>query len=77
MATNKNGAGKSLRHLNFYLYFQNSKLTPAKWTFPEIYIPWNMFNLEEISNEKVLDNNLIVFLIENSVGAQAFLRSAT
>jgi len=33
---------KACATLNFYLYFQNTKLTPAKWTFPGIYISLRM-----------------------------------
>jgi hypothetical protein len=46
---------KRLRHLNFYLYFQNSKLDPGKWTFCQIYISVGMWKLEENEQEKGFD----------------------
>ena len=56
--TNKNGASRSLRHSKFTLYFQNSKLTPGKWTFPQIYISTRMCGLAEMRRQKGLDKNL-------------------
>lgn len=53
----KMAQAKSLRHLNLYLYFQNSKLDRAKWTFWEIHISVGMWNLQENNSKKALDKN--------------------
>jgi len=46
---------EGLRHLDFYLYFQNTKLDPGKWTFWEVYISVGMWKLEQNRPEKGLD----------------------
>jgi hypothetical protein len=41
-----------------HLYLQNSKLTPAKWTFRRIYISPQMCELAEVLPERGLDRIL-------------------
>jgi len=48
---------KCLRHLNFYLYFQNSKLDQGNRTFLEIYISVRICDLPGFGPQKGLDKN--------------------
>jgi hypothetical protein len=51
----KMAQAESLRHLNFYLYFQNSKLDQGNRTFWEIYISVGIYELRGLRAEKGLD----------------------
>lgn len=50
---------KCLRHLNFYLYFENNKLGRVNRTFLEVYISLGMWSLAEIEMKKGLDKKSV------------------